>query len=280
MPYEPDKDPNYLEWKDAREVTGKFDSMLLDLRKYGFTFITGLTTASSFLGFATPNFLLLLNVITITMALIVILYWLDVYYQNLLYGAVTRTMFLELFKLQQSGRRGLAAFIGSLHSFARIRYFLHGIYYGFLFILFVLGLFVSFMPANQGADNSTIELKMPKSTSLTLDKADLKTTENIPEKSSSFDYKPILIGAFIVCLGGMITISVTSDRKREQRWNCICKYMSKKQLVQNLTAQDVELIEDVIYYIFSGGKYFRDNNHRNQIKGELVNMRDCTWLPP
>jgi hypothetical protein len=41
MAYEPDKDPNYLEWKDAREVTGKFDTMLLDLRKYGFTFITG-----------------------------------------------------------------------------------------------------------------------------------------------------------------------------------------------------------------------------------------------
>jgi multisubunit Na+/H+ antiporter MnhB subunit len=80
MSYEPDKDPNYLEWKDSREATARFDSVLIDLRKYGFTLITGLITAGSFLGFSSPDFTLLQGVIMVTMGLIVILYWLDMYY--------------------------------------------------------------------------------------------------------------------------------------------------------------------------------------------------------
>ena len=46
-------DVHYLEeWKQSTELSMKFDSVLIDLRKYGFTIIAGLITASSFLGFS------------------------------------------------------------------------------------------------------------------------------------------------------------------------------------------------------------------------------------
>jgi len=37
------------EWKEARSTIARFDSNVFDLRKYGFTFITGLLTADGFL---------------------------------------------------------------------------------------------------------------------------------------------------------------------------------------------------------------------------------------
>jgi hypothetical protein len=40
-----------------------------------------------------------IGVIVVTMALIVVLYWLDTYYQGLLYGASFRSRFLEIFRL-------------------------------------------------------------------------------------------------------------------------------------------------------------------------------------
>jgi ketosteroid isomerase-like protein len=42
-------DPALLEeWKECRSSIGRFDTILVDLRKYGFTLITGLLTASAF----------------------------------------------------------------------------------------------------------------------------------------------------------------------------------------------------------------------------------------
>jgi len=41
---------NYSEeWKICRETIDRFDGILVDLRKYGFSILTGLTTAGSFL---------------------------------------------------------------------------------------------------------------------------------------------------------------------------------------------------------------------------------------
>src|SRR5919198_1002235 len=47
---------NYSEeWKSCRDTADRFDEILHDLRKYGFSILTGLTTAGSFLGFAGPS---------------------------------------------------------------------------------------------------------------------------------------------------------------------------------------------------------------------------------
>ncbi len=40
------------EWEECFDQVDKFDGYLIDARKYGFTLITGLTTAGSFLGFS------------------------------------------------------------------------------------------------------------------------------------------------------------------------------------------------------------------------------------
>jgi hypothetical protein len=37
------------EWQKCRETADRLDGILVDLRKYGFTILTGLTTAGSFL---------------------------------------------------------------------------------------------------------------------------------------------------------------------------------------------------------------------------------------
>ena len=126
------------EWKMCRQTTDKFDATLLDLRKYGFTIVTGLITAGAFLGFSDPTAVIQIGVIIVSMALVVILYWLDVYYMNLLYGSVFRTRFLELFRL----KRGLSIYISVFYTATRIGAVLHSLYIGFLISLVILGMYV------------------------------------------------------------------------------------------------------------------------------------------
>ena len=126
------------EWKVCRSTTDKLDGILVDLRKYGFSFLTGLTTAGSFLGFASPQQNIQIGVIIVTMVLVVVLYWLDNYYQKLLFGSVFRGRFLEIFRIN----KGLTNYISGLYGAGHIGGILHSLYIGFLIGLFVLGLFV------------------------------------------------------------------------------------------------------------------------------------------
>lgn len=132
------------EWKTSTEVSQKFDEFLIDLRKYGFTILTGLITAGSFLGFSfsdktatdlVNSNILHLGVIYVTMFLVVILFWLDVYYQNLLYGAVLRSRFLEFFRLNFR----LSVYISGLYTGARMGIVLYILYFGFLGSVFIMG---------------------------------------------------------------------------------------------------------------------------------------------
>jgi hypothetical protein len=81
------------EWEKSLESIDNFDKILVDLRKTGFTILTGLTAASTI-------FQLGLNIQTgiihATSILVIILFWLDLYYQNVLAGAILRAHFLEL----------------------------------------------------------------------------------------------------------------------------------------------------------------------------------------
>ena len=77
---------HFEEWKRCRDTCDRFDNYQLDLRKYGFTLITGILTAGSFLGFAGPTKGIQSAVIIVTMILVVVLFWLDTYYQSLIYG--------------------------------------------------------------------------------------------------------------------------------------------------------------------------------------------------
>jgi hypothetical protein len=147
-------DVHYLEeWKQSTELSMKFDSVLIDLRKYGFTIIAGLITASSFLGFSfdknqfSSANIIQIGVIDISMILVVILFWLDIYYQSLLYGSVLRSRFLELFRLNYRLSTYLSGiYTGSGLGKSGMADILYLIYGGFLLGIFFLGFTVSSLP--------------------------------------------------------------------------------------------------------------------------------------
>jgi hypothetical protein len=148
----------------ATETSHKFDEFLIDLRKYGFTILTGLITAGSFLGFSFSektglesinSNILHLGVIYVTMFLVVILFWLDVYYQNLLYGSVLRSRFLEFFRLNYR----LSVYISGLYTGSHMDNVLYLLYFGFLTGIFIMGLLVAGIIDQSIADNASNTLK-------------------------------------------------------------------------------------------------------------------------
>jgi hypothetical protein len=97
-------DLRFQEWKECRSIIGRLDTILVDLRKVGFSLITGLLTASAFLNFLgvptaqgvpAPPTDVSAAVFIIVMVLVAALFSVDTYYQVLLSGAVERTLDLE-----------------------------------------------------------------------------------------------------------------------------------------------------------------------------------------
>lgn len=199
------------EWKACRDTADKFDSVLFDLRKYGFSILTGLTTAGSFLGFSGPAKVLQIGVIVVTMALIMVLYWLDIYYQSLLYGASFRARFLEIFRL----KRALSIYTAAFYGASRTGRILHFLYVGFLLGLFILGLFVAGITNTTGMNDFII-----------------------------------LVGAFLAALVGIIIIYFVCDRRRTitviEVSKLIKKYRSSRHNpieVERLEEQMLNLLE-------------------------------------
>lgn len=89
------------EWKECRATIGRFDTLLVDLRKYGFTLITGLLTASSFWFYSSPPkqegvpTSTEAGVALVLTVLVVALFVVDRSYEVLLHAAVKRSMILE-----------------------------------------------------------------------------------------------------------------------------------------------------------------------------------------
>lgn len=87
------------EWQECRTTIGRLDSTLADFRKYGFTLVTTLITASGFLGGlvqgGAASTAATSAVPAALMVLITILFAVDRYYSVLLSGAVERALDLE-----------------------------------------------------------------------------------------------------------------------------------------------------------------------------------------
>jgi hypothetical protein len=145
--HDPEKTSNdrdyRAEWEQCVAVISKFDNILIDLRKYGFSFVTGIITASSFLGVTIGEKSQILGSQAevassiVTMILITVLYYLDTYYQNGLSGSVLRSVFLETFCL----KAGLTYYVSKFHA-VKLGSMLHVCYFGFLIGSLVLGLTV------------------------------------------------------------------------------------------------------------------------------------------
>jgi hypothetical protein len=98
----PATDLGFEDWQECRKTIGRFDTILEDLRKFGFSIITGLLGASGFLNFlgiptsgAAPAADASAAVFITVMVLVAALFSVDTYYSVLLSGAVERALDLE-----------------------------------------------------------------------------------------------------------------------------------------------------------------------------------------
>jgi len=109
-------DLRFKDWAEARAAIGRFDSILVDLRKVGFSIATGLLAATTLLGFlglptpATPStsggsgatspsawpIEARAAVWVALISLVVLLFLVDMYFEVLLSGAVERALDLEV----------------------------------------------------------------------------------------------------------------------------------------------------------------------------------------
>ena len=229
----------HAEWIECRQTIARFDTILIDLRKYGFTIITGLLTAGSFLGFDTPTASLQVGVIIVTMVLIVVLYWMDIYYQNLLYGAVLRAIFLELFRLD----RGLSKYVSGLYGRSGMGWLLHFLYGGFFIAAFILGMFAATISENP---------EPPKQTEVNSNKINI-TTECKLILNTCERYVLYISAAFGII--GMLVIFIMCDQVRSHNFKIIFRIMRfksrelpKDSKSAEYNSKKTRIIDDVEYY--------------------------------
>jgi hypothetical protein len=100
-------DLRFKDWTEARAAIARFDAILVDLRKVGFSVITGLLAASALVGFLGIPASTEVNTSTwpiearsavwaVLVSLVVLLFVIDVHFEVLLSGAVERALDIEL----------------------------------------------------------------------------------------------------------------------------------------------------------------------------------------
>lgn len=133
------------EWEKSSAIVDKFDQIVIDLRKLGFSFVTGLIAAGSVfeLGLNVQN-----GIIQATFVLIAVLFWLDTYYQNVLVGALLRAQFLEIFRLKYATN----FYVCGIYNKAKMDSFMTAIYVGLLVASGTIGFSINVIT---NADNNT-----------------------------------------------------------------------------------------------------------------------------
>lgn len=86
----------FKEWSECRATIGHLDQLLEDLRKFGFTLITGLLAAGSFIGYGSGHPGAAVGAFIAVMCLIGALFGVDLYYAVMQSGAVERALDLEM----------------------------------------------------------------------------------------------------------------------------------------------------------------------------------------
>lgn len=85
----------WAEWQECRSTIARIDQLLADLRKFGFSLVTGLLTASSLAGGISKSGRALSFASVAIMVLVLALFGVDRYYQIILLGAIGRGRSLE-----------------------------------------------------------------------------------------------------------------------------------------------------------------------------------------
>ena len=129
---------NSQEWDSAREVLDRFDERLHDLRKYGFSFITGLLSVDAL--FAAPSTIPLswkLAALIATLCLIVSLNLVDRNYRVLQLAATIDAQFLE-----RGNEMNLTQTISRIYDDAHVKFFFQTVYIMFTLATLLLGWFI------------------------------------------------------------------------------------------------------------------------------------------
>ncbi len=127
----------YREWCECRLTIGRLDSILADLRKYGFTLITGLLTASAFLGAGTNRPDAGVAAFIAVMVLVAALFSVDTYYTATLSGALERALDLEA---QSPSEIGLTRITSRNCQAAGVIWVTLGLYVALMLVALALGL--------------------------------------------------------------------------------------------------------------------------------------------
>src|SRR5665647_912401 len=126
------------EWKEARSTISRFDENLDGLRKYGYTVVAGLLavdTIQSYIKFENPT---KSGLIVITIAFIVSLHMLDVYYQRIIEAASIRAKIIESTVLNIE----LDNLISDIFELGKLSNYIRYIYTGFIVVAVLIGVVV------------------------------------------------------------------------------------------------------------------------------------------
>lgn len=279
MPVPPSTPSNDYEkeWEKSSGIVDKFDQILIDLRKLGFSFVTGLIAAGSVfqLGLNIQN-----GIIQATMALIAVLYWLDVYYQNVLTGALLRAQFLELFRLKYA----TSYYISGVYNKARLDAFITVIYLGLVLSAGIIGLSVNILE-NENDVNKVTKLQYSSNNpsggnSSKLDIALTQSNANVsslPPTTQDKYIGPILkaisssilnvVGMiiFVLAIGIIVYIHVYGVKKKKiyqqvnQTYNYFSLLVQKYKDETSIDIDDIEFLINTILYGDIQRNMYRDN---------------------
>ena len=149
---------DYNEWVMVRNSIDKFDGYTVDIRKYGFSFITGIITAQAILMPTPVSYPVKFSVIIVTMALILAIALFEQYIRIMQHAAVQRGLILE--------RRlniELTELIGFQYELNHGEYFKYALYIVFifgtsLFAFFLIGINTNELLINQLPFSQKIEI--------------------------------------------------------------------------------------------------------------------------
>ncbi|HII01165.1 TPA: hypothetical protein HA351_05795, partial [Methanosarcinaceae archaeon] len=126
------------EWKEARATISKCDECLDGLRRYGFTVIAGLLAIDAIQSYINLGNPAKLGLIVITIAFIIGLYILDIYYQRIIEAATIRARILETtvlnFELNET--------LSDRFELEDLKKYIKWIYIGFILIAVLIGITV------------------------------------------------------------------------------------------------------------------------------------------
>jgi hypothetical protein len=233
------------EWEKSSGTVDKFDQILIDLRKLGFSLVTGLIAAGTVfqLGLNVQN-----GIIQATFALIAVLYWLDIYYQNVLVGAFLRAQFLEIFRLKYATNY----YIGGIYNKAKIDSFITIIYLGLLIASGLIGFSINIIT---NEDNSTTKVSKleyltqntPISKTMKLESGLTQTNWN---KSDSLSILKIV--GMVIFFGAIVIIVIVHiygvrKKKISQQVNEVYNYFSRL-IYEHKERVEIE-IDDIEFFV-------------------------------